>query len=210
MPDLLLASTSPYRRALLDRLGIAYEAVAPQVDERALEPAGAAAEEVARTLARAKAESVGAAYPEAYVLGADQVIDLDGTKVGKPGTPARAVEQLQRLQGRTHRIVTAVALRSPTGRLDEHVDVHRMRMRSLSATAIAAYVAAEAPLDCAGAYKIEGRGLLLFEAIEGCDYSAVIGLPLLAVITMLERAGLPVLAPATYAGAPPQRAPRPR
>jgi septum formation protein len=191
--ELVLASTSAYRRALLERLGVPFQAFSPDVDERALEPSWATAEVVALTLARAKAESVARRMPRALVLGSDQVIDLDGERLGKPGTPERAVEQLLRLSGRTHRIVTAVVLRRPDGRMGEHVDVHLMRMRSIDRRAAEAYVALEAPLDCAGAYKIESKGLALFEAIEGQDYTAVIGLPLLAVVTLLEEAGVPVL-----------------
>ncbi len=192
-PELVLASTSPYRRALLDRLGIRCRAAAPRVDERAVEPKGAGAEAVVLALASAKAASVARDFPAALVLGSDQVIDLDGGILGKPGTAAAAVAQLERLSGRTHRIVTAVALRRPGGGESTHVDVHLMRMRRLSRRQIEAYVELERPLDCAGAYKIESRGLALFEAVEGRDYTAVIGLPLLAVVTLLEEAGFPVL-----------------
>lgn len=192
-PELVLASTSRYRRALLDRLGVPYRALAPLVDERALEPRGASVEEVVLTLARAKADEVAGREPRALVLGSDQAIELDGEILGKPGTRERAVEQLARLSGRTHRIVTAVALWRPGGEVHTHVDVHRMTMRALDRTALEAYVALEDPVDCAGAYKIESKGLTLFEAVEGRDYTAVIGLPLLAVVTMLEAAGLPVV-----------------
>jgi len=188
--DLILASTSPYRRALLDRLGVPYRAVAPDCDERALAPTGAPAETVARTLAKAKADSVAARYPEALVLGSDQVVEIDGDILGKPGTPGAAVAQLRRLAGRTHRIITAVTLVRPGGAHDTRLDVHAMHMRKLDEAALAAYVAREQPLDCAGAYKIESRGLLLFEAIEGSDHTAVIGLPLLAVVALLEDAGV--------------------
>jgi septum formation protein len=193
-PELVLASTSAYRRALLDRLGVPYRAVAPLIDERALEPRGVSVEQVVVTLARAKADEVAGRYPGALVLGSDQAIELDGEILGKPGTRARAVEQLARLAGRTHRIVTAVALWRTGGEVKTHVDVHRMTMRRLGRAAIEAYVAADEPLDCAGAYKIESLGVALFEAVEGRDYTAVIGLPLLAVVTMLEEAGVRVLA----------------
>jgi septum formation protein len=193
VPELVLASTSPYRRELLDRLGLPYRALAPRIDERAVEPVGASPEDVALTLALAKARSVAPLAPSAFVLGSDQVVDVDGEILGKPGTPERAVAQLERLAGRTHRIITAVALLDPAGDMSSHVDVHRMRMRVLSHEALAAYVARDNPVDCAGAYKIEGRGLALFESIEGADYTAVIGLPLLAVVTLLEQAGIGVV-----------------
>lgn len=191
-PELIVATTSVYRLALLDRLGLGYRAVAHRVDERTAEPSGTP-EHVAATLARAKAESLAAAYPQALILGSDQVVALDDELLHKPGDAARAVAQLVRLAGRTHRIVTAVALRHPDGRFDTHVDVHTMRMRRLPEAALVAYVAADQPLDCAGSYKIEGLGIALFEAAAGEDYTGIIGLPLTAVVTLLERAGVHVL-----------------
>jgi septum formation protein len=189
---LILASTSKYRRALLDRLRVPYRAEAPRVDERAIEPPGAGAETVALTLARAKADSLAGAFPGAWVLGSDQVVEIDGEALGKPGTPERAVAQLERLAGRAHRIVTAVALRAPDGGWQEHVDVHVMHMRPLPRAALEAYVAREHPVDCAGSYKIESDGYFLFEAVHGRDHTAVIGLPLLAVTRMLAAVGFAV------------------
>jgi septum formation protein len=193
-PPLVIATTSAYRLALVDRLGIPYTAVAHRADERALEPSGPGAtpEHIALTLARAKADSLADLHPDALILGSDQVVALDGELLHKPGTAANAVAQLRRLAGRTHRIVTAVALRHPDGHTDTHVDVHEMRMRALSGAALAAYVAADQPLDCAGSYKIEGRGIALFEAAAGQDYTGIIGLPLTAVVTLLARAGVNV------------------
>jgi septum formation protein len=192
--ELIVATTSVYRLALLDRLGLRYRAVAHRVDERAAEPSGTP-EHVALTLARAKAESLAAEFPEALVLGSDQVVALDDELLHKPGDAERAVAQLARLAGRTHRIVTAVALRHPDGACDTHVDVHTMRMRPLSEAALRAYVAADRPFDCAGSYKIEGLGIALFEAAAGQDYTGIIGLPLTAVVTLLGRAGVHVLPP---------------
>jgi septum formation protein len=119
-------------------------------------------------------------------------VDLGGSILGKPGTPEAAVAQLERMAGRKHRIVTGVCLRRPDGAHDHHADVHVMTMRQLGRAALAAYVAAENPVDCAGSYKIESGGLLLFEAIEGRDHTGVIGLPLLAVAGMLAAAGFRV------------------
>jgi len=193
VPELVLASTSAYRRALLDRLGVAYRAVAPRVDERAVEPTGVPAEQVVLALARAKAEEVAGRCPGALVLGSDQAIEVDGEILGKPGTAARAVEQLVRLAGRAHRIVTAVVLVRPDGTAATHVDVHRMTMRPLGRDALARYVEADRPLDCAGAYKIEARGVALFSAVEGSDFTAVVGMPMMAVARMLEEAGVRVV-----------------
>lgn len=193
-PALVIATTSRYRLALLDRLGLQYTAVPHRVDERAARPAGDAVE-VASGLAIAKAESVVASHPRALVLGSDQVVDLDGELLGKPGDEARARAQLARLAGRTHRLVTAVALRRPNGDVATHVDVHTMRLRPLSRAQIASYVARERPVDCAGSYKIEALGIALFEAIAGEDHTAIIGLPLLGTVRLLADAGLDVLSP---------------
>jgi septum formation protein len=192
MPELVLASTSRYRMELLERLGVPFRALAHRCDERAIEPRGADEETVALTLARAKAESLADVAPEAYVLGSDQVVGLDGTLLHKPGSRQAAIDQLERLAGRTHRIVTAMSLRAPDGTHTTHVDVHRMHMRQLDRDAIARYVDADEPFDCAGSYKLEKRGIALFEAVEGADATAVVGLPLIALVRMLGRAGFAV------------------
>ena len=177
----------------MDRLGIAYTAVAHLCDERAVEPRGAAPEEIASVLARAKAESLAQLYPEAIVIGSDQVVEIDGQILGKPGTRDAARAELVRLSGRTHRIVTAVSVRSPDGVHHGHVDVHRMHMRPLSPLAIARYVDADEPFDCAGAYKLESRGIALFASIEGEDHTAIVGLPLIAMVSLLGKVGIDVL-----------------
>lgn len=184
----MLASTSTGRRALLDRLRVPYEAIASGVDEDAIH--GSSAEDVARARAIAKAESVARERPEALVIGADQVVELDGAILGKPGTDARATEQLRTLAGRVHRLITAVALVGRGASVREvGVDVHRMTMRALDEAEIRRYVAADAPADCAGSYKVESLGIALFERIEGDDWTAIVGLPLMMVCSMLRRAG---------------------
>ena len=191
MPTLVLASGSRYRRRLIARLVPAHEATDHRVDEEAFQAAmtGASPDAVATALARAKAASVAADHPDAHVLGSDQLIDLDGTIVGKAGTVEGAHAQLRRLAGRQHRLVTALCLRSPDGSERTHVDVHLMRMRELSDDAIERYVAADRPLDCCGAYKIESLGVTLFSAATGDDPTAIEGLPLMAVAKMLREAG---------------------
>ncbi len=184
---LVLASTSRYRRELLDRLGVAYVAAAHRCDESQA-PAGTPTE-VAATLADGKAASLASEYPAAHILGSDQVVDLDGAILGKPGTAEAALRQLEQLAGRTHRLITAASLRSPDGGWQRVVEVHTLRMRTLSAAERDRYVAAEAPLDCCGSYRIEGLGIALFERIEGGDFTAIVGLPLMAVAQMLRRAG---------------------
>ncbi len=192
-PNLVLASTSPYRRELLSRLGLPFRTCAPACDEEAVKAqilAGGPVppEQLAAALARAKAESVRAAEPHAAVLGSDQVAAIGDTVLGKPGTAARAAEQLTLLAGRTHVLVTAVALLFQ-GRLHEHVDVTRVSMRPLSPAQIERYLAADAPFDCAGSYRLEARGITLFERIESADHTAIVGLPLIFVTSMLAAIG---------------------
>ena len=191
---LVLASTSPYRRALLERLGVPFEALAPSCDERAF--VGLAPLELARTLALDKARSIGT--PGALVIGSDQVVDLDGEVLGKPGTVAGAVEQLRRLSGRSHRLVTAVAVHEPdSGRAEVDVDIHTLTMRHLERPAIERYVAHDRPLGCAGAYAIEARGVALFERVEAdpdtADDTAIVGLPLMKTLRLLRAFGYDVL-----------------
>lgn len=190
MPELVLASTSPYRRRLLERLGVAFESAAPACDEEA-EKRRAPREPVAFAthLARAKAVSLRDAHRGRFVLGGDQIATIDDAILDKPGTEARARAQLASLAGREHRLVTAVCLARPDGELDEHVDVCRLRMRPLDDAAIARYVARERPLDCCGSYRVEQLGITLFESIDAPDFTAIEGLPLLAVSAMLRRAG---------------------
>jgi len=189
-PRLVLASASPYRRAQLARLNIPFLAVPHACDERATRDASPDA--IALSLARDKALSLVETHPDAHILGADQVVDLDAQVLGKPGDRAGAVEQLTALSGRVHRLLSAVALRRPDGGVETGLDVHEMRMRALTPDEIARYVEADQPFDCAGSYKIERLGIALFDAIDGDDFTAIEGLPLLTVVSMLRRAGFPV------------------
>ena len=192
--ELVLATTSRYRLELMDRLGVPYRAMPHRCDEReterAIEPAHATDEAIALTLAKAKAESLAALVPDAILLGSDQVVCIDGEILGKPGSREGARAQLARIEGRVHRIVTAVSLRTPDGTHRTHVDVHSMRMRALDEAAIARYVDRDEPFDCAGAYRLEGLGIALFEAIEGADHTAIVGLPLIAVVSLLASVGI--------------------
>ncbi|MBK6574940.1 MAG: septum formation protein Maf [Sandaracinaceae bacterium] len=192
-PRLVVATTSRYRLELLERLGAPYRAVAHRCDEEAFKHAAVPPAELAATLSRAKAESVAADHPGAFVLGSDQVCVLGDQILSKPGTPERAEAQLQQLSGKTHQLITALALRHPDGTFSEGLSVHHMSMRALSPAAIARYVAADAPLDCAGSYKIEGRGIALFTSIAGDDFTGIVGLPLIALTDLLTSAGFEVL-----------------
>ena len=190
-PSLILASTSPYRRAQLEQLGVPFRCEAPGVDERAAEPQDASPREVAATLARAKALAVAARHPEAIVIGGDQVCVLDDEVLHKPGSAGRALEQLARLAGRTHRLISAICV-ARGERCVSHEDVTELDMRPLSEEQRRRYVDADQPLDCAGSYKLEARGVTLFSAIRSADHSAIQGLPLLALCELLRGEGVPL------------------
>lgn len=185
---LVLASTSRYRRALLERLGLAVTCVAPDFDEDAARPSlvHLPLSEQALRLAEGKAAAVARMYPESLVIGGDQIAALGDTVLHKPGTAARAEAQLARLAGTTHQLYTAVVVaHGASGRRVSAVDVHHMAMRPLSAEAIARYVAHDAPLDCAGSYRVESLGIALFERLTGDDFTAVVGLPLTRLVALL-------------------------
>jgi 7-methyl-GTP pyrophosphatase len=188
-PALILASTSRYRGELLARLGVPFVAAAPDCDEDAYKSRGSSPQELAELLALKKAESLRAAHPDAAILGGDQVAAIDDVILSKPGTEAAACAQLALLAGRTHTLITAIALIAGA-RILCHTDVTRLTMRPLSAEQIARYVAADRPLDCAGSYKLERLGIALFSRIESADHTAIIGLPLLALTAMLGEIGI--------------------
>lgn len=192
---IILASTSRYRRELVARLQLDVESMASDYDEDAEKIALGAVDPITlvRHLARGKARSLGASQGDAIVIGSDQTVEIDGESLGKPHTPERAVAQLARLAGRTHRIHTAVAVyQHSSGRMEEWLDTHELTVRALSRDEIEEYVRRDSPLDCAGSYKIEGVGISLFESIVGSDFTGVIGLPLMGTVTLLGRFGVSV------------------
>lgn len=191
-PLLVLASTSRYRSALLARLGVPFRAEAPDCDEEALKAEGMEPQALAEALALAKAESLRARFPGAAILGGDQVAAIDGQVLGKPGSVEGAERQLGRLAGRTHALITAVALIAGEKVL-RRTEVARLTMRSLTGAQITRYVAADEPVDCAGAYKLEQRGIALFSRIEAADHTGIVGLPLIAITGMLEEVGFGIL-----------------
>jgi septum formation protein len=189
--DLVLASTSPYRRALLTRLGVPFRCVAPLFEETSIPPLGRSPRELAELLADGKAASVAACEPAATVIGCDQVVALDGNLFSKPHSQSKAIDQLQAMAGRTHELITALVVLD-SGRSFRHTDVTRMRMRPLSTAEIERYVTHDQPLDCAGSYKLEERGILLFKTIETEDHTAITGLPLIALTTILRELGFTI------------------
>ena len=185
---LVLASTSRHRRDLLTRAGIPFEAVAPAFDEEAAKD-GRPPEQLAAYLARAKAESIGRHRPGDIIVGCDQIAVHRGEQLGKPGTRAAAIAQLGRLAGDRHRLVTAMAVMRGND-VQEHLEVAELTMRALTPEQIPRYIDADGPLDCAGSYRLESRGVTLFESITSNDHSAIVGLPLLALVRILASLGV--------------------
>ena len=188
---LILGSTSRYRHELLSRLSIPFGLVAPEVDETPI--AGELPLALASRLALAKAHAVAKLHPDAVVIGSDQVADLNGEPLGKPGNHARAVQQLQRMRGQTVVFQTAVAVVCHATSFEQmEVAAVRVRFRDLSDAEIEAYLQAEQPYDCAGSAKSEGLGIALLDAIDNDDPTALIGLPLIRTCRMLRDAGIPI------------------
>lgn len=186
---LVLGSTSVYRRELLARLRLPFIVAAPDVDETPLP--GEAPAALARRLALAKARAVADMHPDCIVIGSDQVADLHGQPLGKPGTHDRAVAQLQAMRGQTVIFQTAVAVVcKASGFVQEDLAPVRVQFRDLGDAEIEQYLRAETPYDCAGSAKSEGLGISLLEAIDNDDPTALVGLPLLRTCRMLRAAGL--------------------
>lgn len=190
MPQLILASTSTYRRELLARLRLPFETVRPDTDETALP--GEAPTVLVQRLAAAKAATVAALHPWAWVIGSDQVAELDGQALGKPGGRDAAIAQLAAMSGRAVRFRTGVCLGRAGSASRTALDTTTVRFRVLAANEIARYVDAEQPYDCAGSFKAEGLGIALFDFIESRDPTALVGLPLIATAGLLRGAGFAV------------------
>jgi septum formation protein len=189
---LILGSTSRYRRELLERLRIPFTTVSPEVDETPY--ANESPRELACRLALAKAQAVAALHPQAVVIGSDQVADLHGQPLGKPGTHERAVAQLQAMRGHTVIFQTAVAVVcQATGFAQTELAQIHVTFRDVSDAQIEHYLRAEQPYDCAGSAKSEGLGIALLSHISNDDPTALVGLPLIHTCSLLERAGLHLL-----------------
>lgn len=189
---LVLGSTSPYRRELLERLRIPFEVAAPDVDE-APRPSESP-QQLACRLAMSKARAVAAQFPACVVIGSDQVADLDGHALGKPGNHARAVAQLHEMRGQTVIFQTAVAVVClETGFAQMDLAQVRVKFRDLTDAEIETYLRAETPYDCAGSAKSEGLGIALLESIDNDDPTALVGLPLIRTCRMIQAAGVKLL-----------------
>lgn len=191
--SLVLASTSPFRRELLARLGLSFDTAAPDVDE-APQP-GESAQGLVLRLAEAKARAVATLYSDALIIGSDQVASIGGQLLGKPGDREHAIAQLEQASGRTALFRTGLCLLdAASGRAQVHCEPFKVHFRQLTRAQITDYVDREQPFNCAGSFKSEGLGIALFERLEGADPNALIGLPLIRLIDMLANEGVGVLA----------------
>lgn len=187
--ELVLASSSSYRKALIARLGLDCRAVAPEIDERALDGEGAIA--TATRLAQAKARKIAAIAPGALIIGSDQVAVLGHTVLGKPGTHAAAARQLRTMSGQSVLFHTALCLLDAmSGEVQIATVPTKVQLRQLQADQIERYLQQDQPYDCAGSAKIEALGIALVERVESDDPTALIGLPLIALVSMLKHAGV--------------------
>ncbi len=188
-PQIVLASTSPFRRELLSRLAIPFEIVSPEVEESALP--GETPEAMVQRLSEAKARAGAAQFPRALVIGSDQVAVLDGEVLGKPGDHERARVQLQKLSGRTVSFLTGLCLyNAASDTAETRLVPFRVRFRTLDEARIERYLHREQPYNCAGSFKSEGLGITLFKAMEGDDPTSLIGLPLITLTSLLAKAGV--------------------
>lgn len=186
---LILASSSPYRRALMQRLLLPFESASPHINEEALpgEPAG----ELARRLAAEKAGALRRTHPGALIIGSDQVAECAGRILGKPGGREKAIEQLHFCRGRAVHFHTGLSLLdTASGKQRTELEIFTVHFRQLSYGQIERYVEREKPYDCAGSFKVEGLGIALFEKTEGSDMNSLIGLPLIRLITLLKEFGV--------------------
>ena len=190
--QILLASSSRYRRELLGRLLPSFDSVSPDVDERAFHDLEPTPDSLAQRLAMEKTLAVFRRFPDAIVVGSDQLADLNGRILGKPRTVSAAVDQLLSMSGKTHRLLTAVCIAAPGKPLTLIMNETRLTMRPLTADEALRYVERDQPLDCAGSYKIESLGISLFENIETEDFTAIMGLPLIQVSQTLRELGVAI------------------
>ncbi|MGE3682578.1 MAG: nucleoside triphosphate pyrophosphatase [Bdellovibrionales bacterium] len=191
--QVILASGSPYRKAQLENFGLRFEAHIPRVNEDELKRRGPTdLVELTRFLALEKAQSLRAGFPNAVLLGSDQLVEWNGSRFDKPGTPEAALAQLSTLQGRTHRLITSLAVLAPAQAALHFTDITEIRLRPLGLDDLKAYIALDQPLDCAGSYKIERAGMGLIETIESRDPSAIQGLPLISLTAAFCQLGIPL------------------
>lgn len=194
MQKIILGSSSPFRAELLAKLGLPFIAVSPDIDETALPNENA--EQLVRRLSEQKARTIAADYPNALIIGSDQVAVLNGVTLGKPGDHQKAVKQLQAASGKTVQFLTGLTLlNAENGEIQSVVEPFEVSFKTLSPQRIDFYLRQEQPYQCAGSFKSEGFGISLFSKLNGDDPNSLIGLPLIRLIAMLEKQGIDVLQP---------------
>ena len=200
MNKIILASSSPYRRSLLARTGLAFNTFAPDLPEEEISSRllseKKTPKEIAEQVAVAKAEVAAQKFPGALIIAGDQLVSFKGKILGKPHTHQAALLQLQDLRGQTHELITALILLGPE-RLETHTEVTRLKMKMLSDQELENYVSLDMPLDCAGSYKIEKSGIVLFESVESADFSAIQGMPMIWLSNRLKEYGYEFFNPTT-------------
>jgi septum formation protein len=189
--EVILASSSKYRHELLGRLVSEFRAMSPDVDETEFHAVCRTPEQLASRLAYEKAAAISRQFPNAIVIGSDQLVDIDNRILGKPGTMDTAISQLMALSGRSHRLLTAVCVLGPE-RKTEFRNETRLSMRPLSREEAKRYVERDEPLDCAGSYRIESLGIALFDRVETDDFTAIMGLPLIRLSQVLRENGIAI------------------
>ncbi|PIK15674.1 nucleoside triphosphate pyrophosphatase [Halobacteriovorax sp. JY17] len=189
--DIILASTSPYRREQLERLTKKFKTHAPNVDEDSYKDKIRNPTELAETLAKLKAQSVLKDHLNDFIIGGDQVLSIDGEILGKPKTVEKAISQLGILSGKTHELITSTCYLSESY-CEVKTVIARMKMRELTNSQIENYITAESPLNCCGSYMLENQGIALFEEIHCSDYTAIIGLPLMSTASILMKNGFSI------------------
>jgi len=194
MQQLILGSSSPFRAELLNKLGLNFITSSPDIDESALN--NETAEQLVQRLSEQKALKIAESYPDALIIGSDQVALLDGEILGKPGNHDNAVKQLTSASGKTVRFLTGLTLvNSKSGQVQSLVETFDVSFKALSANQIEFYLQQEKPYQCAGSFKSEGFGISLFSKLEGEDPNSLIGLPLIRLIDLLNNEGIDVLQP---------------
>jgi septum formation protein len=189
MTKLILASTSPYRQQILTQAGLDFSAIAPLCDEEKLKDPSLSAIALTAKLAKHKAESLKNQFPNDIIIGSDQVLEFEGKIFGKSHNRQNAIAQLQSLNGKTHTLVTSLFMRGPDKKEFAHTDITHLKMRTLTNNEIESYIDCEQPFDCAGSYKIEKRGISLFESIETQDFHSIQGLPIISVLSTIKSWG---------------------
>lgn len=188
-PQLILASTSKYRIELLKNLGWDFQSHSPDFDEEKFKSEGHSPSSLSQILAEGKARALKEKYPKAFIIGADQVCALGKKIFSKPGSLEKAMIQLKELQGKTHELITAVSLLTPEGKTRSILNRTELTMRTLSDDEIHRYLITDEPFDCGGSYKLEAGGIRLFEKIQMSDHTAIIGLPLIDLCSLLIEEG---------------------